>query len=807
MEQSHNMSDMDNKSQISYTEEPPGYTKGEIVNKPLLILRDAVIFPRILTPVTVQRDMAIKAVEAANGTEGELIVVTQRHPEIETPSRHDVYKTGVRVTIVRYLQLPTGGTNVLLQGLERVDVLEWGQTETCLMAKGQEILETTEPDELSLSTRAQMRTTLTLFERCANLHSHIPEDALVAATNITSPGWLADFITSVIDISTQQQQEVLDIVDPLSRLKHLSILLAMELDVLELEDRIQNQVQQAVDRSQREYFLREQIKIMQNELGEVDGTLGEIYELQQQLEALSLPEEVKLKANKELKRLTDMPPMAPETGVIRTYLDWIIELPWGKTSQDNFDLNEAEVILDRNHYGLPRVKERILEYMAVRTRVGQSGNLRTPILCFVGPPGTGKTSLGRSIAEALGRKFARLSLGGIRDEAEIRGHRRTYIGAMPGRIIQTMKRVGTVNPVIMLDEIDKVGLDYRGDPTAALLEVLDPEQNFAFSDHYLDLPYDLSRVLFITTANITDTIPSPLADRMETIEFSGYIDEEKLAIARQFLIPRHLEEHALLPADLAFTNRAIQAVIHRYTYESGVRNLDRELGRICRKVVRRLEQGQKAPRSITPQTLPRFLGPPKHKNLFLEREAEVGIVTGLSWTPAGGDALLVEASLYEGKGNLTLTGQLGEVMKESVQAALSYTKANAAKYGLDPACFDMVDIHIHVPEGAIPKDGPSAGITMAVALISAFSGRKVRADIAMTGEVTLRGHVLPVGGLRVKAVAAHRVGLKTVIIPHQNLPDLEEIPKKIRQQIQFIPASLIETVLEVALLEPDSLTT
>jgi ATP-dependent Lon protease len=796
------MSDTDSKRQLSYKEESPGFIKGEIINKPLLVLRDAVIFPRILTPVTVQREIAIRAVETANRIDGELIVVTQRHPDIETPTLHDIYKTGVRVTIARHLQLPTGGTNILLQGLERVDLLEWGQTETCLMAKGQEILEFTEPEELSLSVRAQMRTALSLFERCANLHSHIPEDALVAAANITSPGWLADFITSVIDVSTQQQQEVLDIPNPLSRLKHLSILLAMELDVLELEDRIQNQVQQAVDRNQREYFLREQIKIMQNELGEFDSTLGEIYELQQQLEALSLPEEVKLKANKELKRLADMPPMAPETGVIRTYLDWIMELPWGEAGQDNFDLNEAETILDQNHYGLPRVKERILEYMAVRARVGEAGNLRTPILCFVGPPGTGKTSLGRSIAEALGRKFARLSLGGIRDEAEIRGHRRTYIGAMPGRIIQTMKRVGTVNPVIMLDEVDKVGLDYRGDPTAALLEVLDPEQNFAFSDHYLDLPYDLSNVLFITTANITYTIAAPLADRMEIIEFPGYIDDEKLAIARQFLIPRHLEEHALSPDDLTFTNQAIQEVMHRYTYESGVRNLDRELGRICRKVVRRLEQGQKAPRSITPKALPRFLGPPKHKNRFLEREAEIGVVSGLSWTPAGGDVLLVEASLYEGKGNLTLTGQLGEVMKESVRAALSYTKANAAKYGIDPACFETVDVHIHVPEGAIPKDGPSAGVAMATALISAFSKRKVRADIAMTGEVTLRGHVLPVGGLRVKVVAAHRVGLKTIIIPQQNQPDFEEIPKKIRQQMRFIAADLMETVLEAALLDP-----
>jgi len=774
--------------------------ENNLIERPLLIIRDAVLFPHILTPLIVDRESSLKTIEAANNGDAELIVVTQHDPNQDKPSAAEIYKMGVRAVIVRHLRLPTGGANILLQGYERVDILEWVQAEPYPIARGRRVIEEVETEEISLSDKAQMRTALTLFEKCANLQAHIPEEALAAASNIVSPGWLADFITTVIDISVEQQQEILDIIDPIERLKQLSILLARELDVLELEDRIQNQVQQSVDKSQREYFLREQIKIMQSELGEAEGGLSEINDLQERLSTLTLPEEVKAKAHKELHRLADMPAMAPETSVIRTYLDWILDLPWSAVSESNFELGRAEQILDQNHYGLPRVKERILEYIAVRARIGERGKLRTPILCFVGPPGTGKTSLGYSIAEALGRKFARLSLGGIRDEAEIRGHRRTYIGAMPGRIIQTMKRVGTLNPLIMLDEIDKVGLDYRGDPTAALLEVLDPEQNYAFSDHYLDLPYDLSKVLFITTANIMDTVPAPLADRMEVIEFSGYIDEEKLAIARQFLIPRHLEEHALQPGELCFSDKAIQEIIRNYTYESGVRHLDREIGRICRKVVRRLEQGKRTPQTVSHKSLSRYLGPPKYKYQFLDREDEVGVATGLSWTAAGGDGILIEISLYPGKEKLILTGQLGNVMQESVQAALSYTRANAAKYGIEPARFDNTDVHIHVPEGATPKDGPSAGITVATAIISAFSGRKVRRDVAMTGEVTLRGRVLAVGGLRVKVIAAHRLGIQTVIIPKQNQHDLDEIPKNVRQHLNFVLASSMETVLESALI-------
>ncbi|MFQ5577172.1 MAG: endopeptidase La, partial [Anaerolineae bacterium] len=651
--------------------------------------------------------------------------------------------------------------------------------------------------EPSLGAEAQMQAILTLFEKYAKLHPHIPEDAFIAAANVSTPGWLSDLIASMLEISVPLRQEILELAGPTTRLQRLTTILARELDVLELEDRIQNQVQQEVDKSQREYFLREQIRIMQGELGEADGSQAEIGELRQRLHALTLPEEARQKAEKALNRLGNLPPIAPEVGIIRTYLDWILELPWAAATDDNLDISHAEQTLDKNHYGLPRVKERILEYLAVKARTG--GKLRSPILCFVGPPGTGKTSLGQSIAEAMGRKFARLSLGGIRDEAEIRGHRRTYLGAMPGRIIQTIKRVETCNPLFMLDEIDKLGIDYRGDPTAALLEVLDPEQNHAFSDHYLNLPYNLSQVFFITTANLIDPIPPALADRMEIIEFSGYIDQEKIAIANEFLIPRHLEEPGLTPAQITFTEPAIQEIIRGYTYEAGVRNLDRELGRICRKVVRRQAQGKRAPRTITPKTVGKFLGPPVFTELFVAGEDEVGVATGLAWTAAGGDILSIEVSLYDGKGTLTLTGQLGDVMQESAQAALSYTKANSAHYGIDPARFDSTDIHLHVPEGATPKDGPSAGITMVTALISAFSGRSVRRSIAMTGEMTLRGKVLAVGGLRVKAMAAHRVGLKTIIIPNQNQKDLAEIPARIRRRLTFIPVKTVDEVLVLAL--------
>lgn len=772
------------------------YDAAPIIERPVLILKDAVLYPRILTPLMVIERVPLETVESVHTGEQSLIVVAQRNPEIEYPEPEDLYHIGVHAALVRFLRMPDGSVSVLLQGQERVEMLEWELDDIVPYVTARRIEEPEEGSELSLATEAQMRAVLTLFEKIAKLHPHIPEDAIIAANNITAPGWLADLIASVLDINVATRQQILETLDPVARLQRVTTILAHEFDVLELENRIQTQVQQEVDKSQRDFFLREQIRAMQNELGEGDGTAGEIAELRQRVEAKNLPEEARKKTEKEISRLSDIPPMAPEVGIIRTYLDWILELPWTETTEDLLDISHAETVLNKNHYGLNRVKERILEYMAVRARVKNNRKLRSPILCFVGPPGTGKTSLGQSIAKALGRKFARLSLGGVRDEAEIRGHRRTYIGAMPGRIIQTMKRCGSVNPLIMLDEIDKLGYDYRGDPTAALLEVLDPEQNNAFSDHYLDLPYDLSRVLFITTANQTDTIPPALLDRMEIIEFSGYIDEEKIAIANQFLIPRHFDEHGLSEQELRFTRDALQQIIRLYTYEAGVRNFDREIGKICRKVVRRLEQKKKPARTITAKSVEKYLGPPRFPDSFLEKEDMVGVATGLAWTPAGGDILPVEVTLYDGKGNLQLTGQLGDVMQESVQAALSYTKANANKYGIDSTRFENTDIHLHVPEGATPKDGPSAGVTTATAIISAFSGKAVNRKIAMTGEITLRGKVLPIGGLRAKAMAAYRVGITDVIIPAQNKKDLVEIPNRIRRHLNFIPVETLDEVLE-----------
>jgi ATP-dependent Lon protease len=559
-------------------------------------------------------------------------------------------------------------------------------------------------------------------------------------------------------------------------------------------------VQQELDKTQREYFLREQMKVIQSELGESDIYTQEINELRKKIAETDLPDEAKARAEKEIGRLASMPSMSPETGIIRTYLDWLIELPWSEATEDNLDIAHVEDVLESRHFGLPKAKERIVEYIAVRRLAVDK--MRSPILCFVGPPGTGKTSLGQSIAEALGRKFVRVSLGGVRDEAEIRGHRRTYIGSLPGRIIQTMRRAGTVNPLFMLDEVDKLGLDFRGDPSAALLEVLDPEQNYAFSDHYLEVPYDLSKVLFITTANILDPIPPALQDRMEVIKFPGYVDEEKLEIAHRFLIPRQLEEHGLQDHPIAFTEGVLRAIIREYTYEAGVRNLERNIANICRKIARRVAEEKPPPRRVTARMLTRYLGPPEFIPGLPEKQAGIGIATGVAWTEAGGDLMTVEVALMPGKGNLQLTGQLGEILQESAQAALSYARACSEELDIDPDVFDKTDIHVHLPEGAIPKDGPSAGITIATALISALSGRAVRHDVAMTGEITLRGRVLPVGGLREKMLTAYRAGLKTVIIPKRNNKELVEIPRRVKRSVRTVLAEDMDQVLAEALL-PD----
>ncbi len=766
----------------------------DLVAYPLLPIRDTVVFPRLLTPLFVGRDQSVRALETALAADSRLVVATQRDPEVDDPALDELYPIGTEVIIGRILHMPDGTTSILAQGQRRVELVEFVQTTPFVQVRVRPLTEIT---ERTLSTEALMRAVLALFEKCVQLDRNLPEDAYVAAMNIDEPGWLADMVASVLDLEVEQRQQILSTLDPAMRLQNLSIILARRLEVLELESHIQSQVQQEVDKSQREYYLREQMRVIQSELGEIDSQLAEVNELREKLAQIEMPDEVRARAERELRRLMAMPPAAPEVGIIRTYLDWLIELPWTAETEDNTDIGYVSRVLDANHYGLPNAKERILEHIAVRQRAADK--MRTPILCFVGPPGTGKTSLGRSIAEALGRRFVRVSLGGIRDEAEIRGHRRTYIGAMPGRIIQTMRRAGTINPLFMLDEIDKVGIDFRGDPSAALLEVLDPEQNNTFSDHYLDLPYDLSNVMFITTANILDPIPPALRDRMEVIRFPGYIDEEKLQIARQFLIPRQLEEHGLTPDELRFSDEAVRGIIREYTYEAGVRNLEREIGRICRKITRKLAEGKRAPRHVTRSALHRYLGPPQFTESLVQESDEVGVAISIAWTEAGGDLMPVEVSLMEGKGNLTLTGQLGEVMQESAQAALSYARAHAAKLGIKTNDFDQIDIHIHVPEGAIPKDGPSAGITMAIALISALTDRAVRHDVAMTGEITLRGRILPVGGLKEKVMTAHRAGIKTIVIPRQNKKDMVEIPKKIQRDLKFVFVDRVNEVLPVAL--------
>jgi ATP-dependent Lon protease len=767
----------------------------EIAEYPLLPIRDTVIFPHMVTPLFVGRDRSLKAVEAAMSTEGTIVVAAQKDAEVQEPDPDDIYTVGTEMTIARMWHLPDGTTNIWGQGRRRIEILDFAQVDPYIKVRVRHIAE---PSEKTLSTQALMRAVLALFEKCVQLDRNLPEDAYVIAMNIDEPGWLADLVASALNIDVEKRQEILETIQPSVRLQRLSIVLAQELDVLELEDRIHAQVQEEVDKSQREYFLRQQMKAIQTELGEMDGQFQEVNELKEKIAAAEMPEEVRLKAEKELDRLSSMPIASPEVSVIRTYLDWLIELPWSNATEDNIDISDAAKMLEDSHYGLTKAKERILEYMAVRKLAADK--MRSPILCFVGPPGTGKTSLGKAIAQALGRKFVRVSLGGIRDEAEIRGHRRTYVGALPGRIIQTMRRAETINPLFMLDEIDKVGTDFRGDPSAALLEVLDPEQNHAFSDHYLDVSYDLSKVMFITTANILDPVPPALRDRMEVIEFPGYIEEEKLEIARRFLVPRQLTENGLDETKLHFSDEALRQITREYTYEAGVRNLEREIANICRKVARRVADGKQAPHRITIQSLLKYLGPPQFIYGMAEKEDEIGVAMSIAWTEAGGDIMPVEVTLMEGKGNLMLTGQLGEVMQESAQAALSYARSHAKELGIRGRNFDKLDIHIHVPEGAIPKDGPSAGITMSTALISALAGRPVRHDVGMTGEITLRGRVLPIGGFKEKVLSAHRAGLKTVILPKRNKKDMVEIPNKVKRDLEFIFVEQMGEVLEIALL-------
>jgi len=764
---------------------------------PLLPRRRGFLFPNTAGPILVGRRTSVRAVEEASQRDLPIAVVTQCDPTLSTIRLEDIYPIATEAVINRTLKLPDGTTQVWAQGQRRLRVDSIIGDDPFYVAR---VTPIDEVEEQTIATEALMRAVLALFEKCVRLSPTLPEDAYVMALNIGKAGWLADFIASTLELEDGEAQTLVATFNPVERLQRVSIILARELDVLELQTKIHSQVQEEVDKSQREYFLREQLKAIQKELGENDPQVREVAEMRERIDSAAMPEEAAKRAGDELHRLEQMPVAAPEVGVIRTYLDWLVNLPWTRETEDNLNLANAATVLDRNHYGLHRVKERVLEYMAVRQLAKE--HQRAPILCFVGPPGVGKTSLGRSIAEALGRRFVRISLGGIRDEAEIRGHRRTYVGAMPGRVLQVMRNAGTVNPVFMLDEIDKVGTDFRGDPSAALLEALDPEQNRAFSDHYLDVPYDLSHVLFLTTANLLDPVIPALRDRLEVIELAGYIEDEKLHIAERFLVPKQLIESGLDGCHLTFSRGALTRIIREYTHEAGVRNLEREIAGICRKVARQVAEGVQRAVHVNSASLPRFLGPQKFFWGIAEERDEVGVATGVARTEMGGDVLGVEVTLMPGKGGLILTGQLGEVMRESAQAALSFARSRAADFGIAPNSFEKQDIHVHVPAGAQPKEGPSAGITIATALISALARRPVNREVAMTGEITLRGRVLPVGGLKEKVLAAHRAGIKTFVLPAKNRKDLEEVPMGVRRELHFIFADEMNDVLNVALAKP-----
>ncbi len=765
-----------------------------LLHIPAVVFSDIVVFPKMVSPIFVGNKKNLLAIQNAQSKSNTVISLICKTQDKDKPGIQDFMPLGVEVAVGRLLALPDGNHSALVQGRRRVEITEFLQTEPFFIVKAKVIRENTAIDR---KTEALIRTTRDLFDRIVRLDRSLPEEAPLLSMNISEPGWLSDMVATAVALSYEKRQDLLLLVDPQERLRKLNWLLAQELDVLQLEDEIQNRVQSEVDRSQREFYLREQLKAIQVELGEGDIWTREIQSLRELVEKTHLPEEIHSQALKELERLNQMPAMAPEVGIIRNYLDWILELPWEKATEDNLNVRHAAKVLEKNHFGLGKAKDRILEYIAVRSL--KPIRPKQPILCFVGPPGTGKTSLGKSIADALGRKFVRLSLGGVRDEAEIRGHRRTYIGALPGRILQTMRRAGTVNPLFMLDEIDKLGTDFRGDPSAALLEVLDPEQNAAFSDHYLEVAYDLSKVMFITTANQLFSIPPALLDRMEVIEFPGYIEEEKLEIAKRFLIIRQIEEAGLSLPILHFDDATIKKVIREYTFEAGVRNLEREIGRMCRKVARAKSENKKFPEMLEPKHVEKFLGPPQFFQTEAEKQDEVGVATAVAWTENGGDIMPIEVLVFEGKGNIQITGQIGDVMQESAQAALSYLKSRAKEFHLSSEVFEHMDIHVHVPEGAIPKDGPSAGITIAVSLISAFTGKKVRKDTGMTGEITLRGQVLPIGGLREKVLAAHRAGLKNVIIPSRNIKDLVDVPKKALADIKIIPVKNMDEVIKYAL--------
>lgn len=762
---------------------------------PLLPIRDAVYFPHMVFPLFVGREKSVHALDEAMNQQRLILLVAQKQVTTDDPEPDDIYSVGLVAEVMQIMKVPDGTVRVVLEGLDRVRVVSYKQTDPCFIVRIETI---PSGEESGIEVEALMRSVVTQFEQTVNIGRSIPPEALVNVVNIGEPGRLADSITPYLPLRVESKQDILETISAKERLEKLSVLLKKEIDILEIQRSIRNRVEKEMGDTQREFILREQMKAIQQELGERDERYGEIEDYKTRIEEARMPEEVQERAIKELDRLERMPYAAPEGVVVRNYLDWLVALPWNVHTEDCIDVQEAAGVLDADHYGLAKAKERILEFLAVRQL---SGQMKGPILCFVGPPGVGKTSIGRSIAKALGRKFIRVSLGGIRDEAEIRGHRRTYIGSMPGRIVQGLKQSGSNNPVFMLDEIDKVGTDFRGDPSAALLEALDPEQNIAFSDHYLEVPFDLSDVMFITTANLLDPVPPALKDRMEVIPFTGYIEDEKLKIAELFLVPKQTKDHGLTPSRIKFDEPALRLVIREYTREAGVRNLEREIANICRKVAKEVAQGKKGVTRVTARKVKDFLGQPKYHYGVAEEKDEVGAATGLVYTEFGGDIVTIEVGLMRAdKGALLLTGQLGDVMKESAQAALTYVRSKAQVLKIDEEFSNKMDIHIHVPAGAVPKDGPSAGITIAAALASALTKRAVKRDVAMTGEITLRGKVLPIGGLKEKVLAAHRAGIRTIIMPKENLKDLEEIPGYVRAELTFKPVEHADEVLKIALL-------
>jgi ATP-dependent Lon protease len=761
---------------------------------PLVALRETVIFPEMIVPLQVGRDKSVAALNAAVAASGPIALVTQRQAEreeIEDPS--ELYNVGTLAKIAQVVQLQDGTVRAIVQGQSRLRVVGFVQTSPYIIVKVEEIADVT-PE--GIEVQALMRSVQAQIEQYVANGAPVPPEAAVAARNITEPGLLADMVAYSPDLSTEQRMELLATTNVVERLKIVSTFLGRQVEILELKGKIQSEVKSEMDKTQREYILREQLKAIQRELGEDDPQQAEINELREKVEAAGMTEEVKARALKEVDRMSRIPSASPEVGVIRTYVDWLVALPWNVSTTDNLDIKSAAKILDEDHYGLEKIKERILEYLAVRSL---AETLRSPILAFVGPPGVGKTSLGKSIARAMGRKFVRMSLGGIHDEAEIRGHRRTYIGALPGRIIQNIKTAGSNNPVFMLDEVDKIGMDFRGDPSSALLEVLDPEQNNTFQDNYLEVPFDLTKVLFITTANLLDPIPPPLRDRMEVVQLPGYTEQEKIEIGKRFLIPKQMKNHGLTDKHIAITDEAMVELVRSYTHEAGVRNLEREIANAMRKVARAVAEGRKRKTIVDVKKLAEYLGPQRFEYGELESEDQIGAATGLVVTEVGGDVIAIEVTLMEGKEDFILTGQLGEVMRESARAGLSWIRAHASQLGIKREVFEKNTLHIHVPAGGIPKDGPSAGITMTLAMVSAFTGIPVRKDAAMTGEITLRGRVLPIGGLKSKILAAHLAGARMIILPKKNEKDLRDIPDEILKQIKLVTVENMEQVLETAL--------